>query len=68
MHPESITRRYAILRAEIRLHMSVCEKWRGLPALLDELHTLRKQYAASRRSQELLSEESEKLAFRDALH
>jgi hypothetical protein len=68
MRPESISRRYALLRAEIQRRMVASEKWSSLPVLLDELHQLRQQYVAARRSLDCLTEESERLAFRKALH
>lgn len=68
MHPESFSRRYALLQAEIKQQMSACEKWRTLPALLDQLHTLRKQYFAAKRCLNLLTEDSEKLASRQLVH
>jgi hypothetical protein len=68
MHPETISRRYAQLRAEIKGQMSASQKWRNLPAMLDQLHMLRTQYLAAQRSFDLLTEDSEKLAFRTALH
>jgi len=68
MHLNNLARRYSLLQAEIKMHMSTSEKWRHMPALLDQLNMLRNQYLAAKRSFELLSEESEKLACRKALH
>lgn len=68
MHPDRISRQYARVRDDLKQQMSTSRKWRSLPALLDELHALRQQYLAARRSLDLLTEESEKLAVRQVLH
>lgn len=68
MHPDRISRQYARVRDDLKQQMSASRKWQSLPALLDELHTLRQQYLAARRSLDLLTEESEKLAVRPVLH
>lgn len=68
MHPDRISRQYKRVRDDLKQQMSTSRKWQSLPALLDELHKLRQQYLAARRSLDLLTEESEKLALREVLH
>lgn len=68
MNPKNLSRRYVLLQAEIKSLMSSSEKWRALPAMLDQLHLLRTQYLAAHRSLECLTEDGERLAFRRVLH
>jgi hypothetical protein len=68
MHPESLSRQYSLLQAEIRKQLSSSQKWCALPAMLDQLDTLRTQYLAATRSINLLTEGSERVAFRKAVH
>lgn len=62
MSPHHFTRRYTLLQAEIRSLMASSHTWRALPAMLDQLATLRTQYLAARRSFDSLTEDSERLA------
>ncbi len=51
MDTTKIALRYQALFEEMKRRMNCTEKWKGLPALLDEMHALRCEHrAASARS------------------
>lgn len=47
MDVESITQRHGLLLEELKRRISALGRWNGVPALLDELHSLRCAYNAA---------------------
>jgi hypothetical protein len=47
MDTTKIALRYQTLFDEIKRRMKCTDKWRGLPALLDEMHALRCEHRAA---------------------
>jgi hypothetical protein len=53
MDTTKIAQRYQILFDEIKRRMDCTGKWKGLPALLDEMHALRCEHRAASQRQML---------------